>query len=66
MGDSVANSLAGDAGLRLPRLTILLGFLGLYIVVVGPITALVLRRRRRPEMAWVAVPTLALLFTGVA
>ena len=66
MGDGVANSLAGDAGLRLPRLSILLGFLGTYIVVVGPLTAFVLRRRRRPELAWVAVPTLALLFTGVA
>ncbi|MGH9039807.1 MAG: hypothetical protein ACRDZ3_06215, partial [Acidimicrobiia bacterium] len=66
MGDGVANSLARDAGLRLPRLATLLGFLGVYIVVVGPLTAVVLRRRRRPELAWVAVPTLALLFTGVA
>ena len=65
-GDGVANSLAGDAGLRLPRLAILLGFLGVYIVVVGPLTAFVLRRRRRPELAWVAVPVVALLFTGVA
>lgn len=65
-GDNVADSLAGDAGLRLPRLASLLGFLGVYIVVVGPLTAFVLRRRRRPELAWVAVPALALLFTGVA
>ncbi len=65
-GDNVADSLAGDAGLRLPRLAALLGFLGVYIVVVGPLTAFVLRRRRRPELAWVAVPALALLFTGVA
>ena len=65
-GNGVADSLAGDAGLRLPRLATLLGFLGVYIVVVGPLTAFVLRRRRRPELAWVAVPTVALLFTGVA
>lgn len=65
-GDQVADSLAGDAGLRLPRLATLLGFLGVYILVVGPVTAIVLRRRRRPELAWVAVPTVALLFTGVA
>ncbi|MGH9034869.1 MAG: hypothetical protein ACRD0O_03830, partial [Acidimicrobiia bacterium] len=65
-GDGVANSLGRDAGLRLPRLAILLGFLAVYIIVVGPLTAIVLRRRRRPELAWVAVPTLALLFTGVA
>ncbi len=65
-GDQVADSLAGDAGLRLPRLATLLGFLGVYILVVGPVTAVVLRRRRRPELAWVAVPVVALLFTGVA
>jgi hypothetical protein len=64
--DSVANSLAGDAGLRLPRLGWLLGFVGLYILAVGPLTAVVLRRRRRPELAWVVVPALAVMFTGFA
>ena len=61
--ESVADSLAGDAGLRLPGLPWLLGFLGLYIAVVGPVTGFVLRRRRRPDLAWVVVPGLAVLFT---
>jgi hypothetical protein len=64
--DSVANSLAGDAGLRLPGLGWLLGFVGIYILAVGPLTAIVLRRRRRPELAWVVVPALAVVFTGFA
>jgi hypothetical protein len=64
--ESVANSLAGDAGLRLPRLSWLLGFLGAYILVVGPMTAIVLRRRRRQDLAWVAVPALAVVFTALA
>ncbi|MDQ3945585.1 MAG: hypothetical protein M3357_10630 [Actinomycetota bacterium] len=63
---SVADSMAGDAGLRLPRLAWLLGFLGVYVLVVGPLTAVVLRRLRRPELAWVAVPALAVAFTVLA
>ena len=64
--ESVADSLARDAGLRLPGLPWLLGFLGLYIVVVGPVTGFVLRWRRRPDLAWVVVPALAVVFTVLA
>ncbi|MEW6472902.1 MAG: hypothetical protein AB1679_11575 [Actinomycetota bacterium] len=64
--ESVADSLARDAGLRLPRLPWLLGFLGVYIAVVGPVTGLVLRWRRRPDLAWVVVPGLAVVFTVLA
>ena len=60
------DSLARDAGLRLPKLPWLLGFLGVYIAVVGPVTGFVLRWRRRPDLAWVAVPGLAVLFTVLA
>lgn len=65
-GDGVAQTVARDAGLRLPRITTLLGFLGVYVLVVGPVTAVVLRRKRRPELAWVVVPALALVFTVAA
>ena len=64
--ESVADSLARDAGLRLPRLPWLLGFLGVYIAVVGPVTGFVLRWRRRPDLAWVVVPGLAVVFTVLA
>lgn len=64
--ESVADSLARDAGLRLPGLPWLLGFLGVYILVVGPVTGLVLRRRGRPDLAWIAVPGLAVMFTALA
>ena len=64
--ESVADSLARDAGLRLPGLPWLLGFLGLYIVVVGPVTGFVLRWRRRPDLTWVVVPALAVAFTVLA
>lgn len=65
-GFSIADTVARDAGLRLPRLVTLLGFLALYVLAVGPLTAVVLRRLRRPELAWVVVPALAVVFTLVS
>jgi hypothetical protein len=42
-------------------------FLGLlfYILLVGPVSYLVLKRRQRWEWSWLTIPALALLFTGV-
>ena len=60
---SVASSLASEAGLRAPRLGWLVGFLAVYVVAVGPLLFLAVRRGRRPELAWVAVPLVALLFS---
>ena len=63
-GVPVASSLAGDAGLRTPDIGWLVGFLALYVVVVGPVVFFAVRRRGRPELAWVAVPLVAVLFTS--
>ncbi|WP_353928555.1 DUF4350 domain-containing protein [Desulfofundulus kuznetsovii] len=35
-----------------------------YIVVAGPLVYLVLRKLQRPELTWLAVPLLAVIFTG--
>ena len=63
---NVADTVAGDAGLRIPDVGWLLGFLVAYVAIVGPLTFVVLRRVRRTGLAWVAVPLVAVLFTGVA
>ena len=60
----LASSLASDAGLRTPEIGWLVGFLALYVVVVGPVVFYAVRRRNRPELAWVAVPLVALLFSS--
>lgn len=60
---SAAASLASEAGLRSPRLGWLVGFLAVYVILVGPVLFFVVRRRRRPELAWVAVPLVAVLFS---
>jgi hypothetical protein len=59
----VATSLAADAGLRTPEIAWLVGFLVVYVVLVGPVAFFVLRRRGRPELAWVAIPLVAIVFS---
>lgn len=44
----------------------LIAFLVAHVVVVGPVLGLVLTRRRRPELAWVAVPVVTALFATAA
>lgn len=60
---SIGDALAVDAGLRVPAIGGLLAILLVYVVVVGPVTAVVLRRRGRSELAWVVVPVVAVVFT---
>ena len=54
------NSLPAVA---LPDLGLLFGLIVVYIVVIGPIDYLVLRRIDRREWAWVTMPVLVLVFS---
>lgn len=60
----LASTLATDAGLRTPEIGWLVGFLALYVVAVGPLLFLAVRRAGRPELAWVAIPLVAILFSS--
>ncbi|MGH2524027.1 MAG: hypothetical protein ACRDH2_16090, partial [Anaerolineales bacterium] len=51
-------------GLNLPSTWQICGFLGLYIVVIGPLNYLALKRLRRRELAWVTIPGLVLIFSA--
>ncbi len=42
---------------------LLAGFLLVYVLIVGPVNYLVLRRRRRPDLAWVTIPLLIVIFS---
>jgi hypothetical protein len=64
--EGIPDSVARDAGLRIPDITWLSGFLVAYVVIAGPVTFLLLRRARRTTLAWVAVPTVAVVFTAGA
>lgn len=61
MADALSDG--ADRAADLPWLAL---FLVVYIVVVGPLTAVLLARARRRELAWVAVPAVALVFTLAA
>ncbi|MFP5317251.1 MAG: hypothetical protein ACLGI2_03035 [Acidimicrobiia bacterium] len=65
-GPPLGDALASDAGFRVPELSWLVGFLALYVVVVGPGMYVLLRRRGRPELAWAVIPVVAVLFAGAA
>lgn len=62
---------AARAASSLPTVTLppawaLLAFLLIYVVVVGPINYLVLRRMNRRELAWITIPGLVILFSATA
>ncbi len=47
----------------LPAFWVVAGFLVLYVVCLGPLNFMVLRRLRRPELAWISIPVLVAGFT---
>ncbi len=49
--------------LNLPSTGVVLAFLLLYVLVIGPINYLALRRMRRLEWAWLTVPLVVLVFS---
>ena len=49
-----------------PTAGVLVGFLGLYVVMLVPVNYVVLRRLRRKELAWATVPALVVVFSFVA
>ncbi|MGQ0743671.1 MAG: hypothetical protein ACT4OS_04925 [Acidimicrobiales bacterium] len=63
---NLANALGGDGAFKIPGLGWLLGFLVIYLLLAGPVTFGVLRRRQRLELAWVVIPTLAVVFTAAS
>jgi hypothetical protein len=52
--------------LALPPITGLLVILGAYILIIGPINYLILKRLDRRELAWVTMPVLVLAFAAAS
>ena len=64
--DNLLRDALNLPALRLPSIGLLLLLMSSYIVVVGPVNFLLLRRLRRVELAWVTTPLLVLGFTAAA
>jgi len=63
-GGPMANALAKDSGFGLPPLSVVLPLMLVYVLIVGPLGFMLLRRLGRPQLLWLAVPTIAFLFTA--
>ncbi|MCS6777914.1 MAG: hypothetical protein RMJ43_09835 [Chloroherpetonaceae bacterium] len=63
---ALADALAGERASRIPSLWTLSAFIGLYILLLVPVSYLLLKRWDRRELAWITAPLLILAFTGVA
>jgi hypothetical protein len=59
--DNLLRSTLQLPGLRFPSSLVLLGLVLAYIVLIGPVNFIVLRRMRRPDLAWVTVPAIVLI-----
>lgn len=62
----MTQALAAIPSLEVPPAELLLALLAAYILLIGPISYIVLRRIDRRELAWVTAPVLVILFTAGA
>jgi hypothetical protein len=64
-GFSASQVAVSIPGLRLPSTAQLMAFLLIYIAIIGPINFFILKRLNRRELAWITIPALVLLFSGL-
>lgn len=62
--NAVAQALGNIPSLEVPGAELLLAIIVGYILLIGPISYIVLRRLDRREMAWISAPLLVVLFTA--
>jgi len=63
---SANRALASLPGLALPSAGIIFFLLGVYVLIVGPLNYFILRRLKRPELSWLTIPALIMVFTVAA
>jgi len=54
------------SNLNVPPALAVIGWLGLYILVIGPVNFLILKRLKRRTLAWLSIPMIAIIFSGIA
>ena len=66
VANAMTQALASLPSLAVPPAELLLAIIAGYILLIGPVSYLVLRRFDRRELAWVVAPALVLVFSGVS
>ncbi|OAN44992.1 hypothetical protein A6A03_02220 [Chloroflexus islandicus] len=64
--ENLASALTSLPALDLPSMNLLALLLGCYLIMVGPVTYLVLRRFDRLALGWVVVPAMTVIFAAIA
>ena len=62
----ISNALSNLPSLDLPSARNVAVLLGIYILLVGPVNYFVLRWRKRLHWAWITIPAITLVFTGLS
>jgi hypothetical protein len=62
--NAMGQALGNVPSLEVPPAELLLGVIVAYILLIGPISYVVLRRLDRRELAWITAPLLVMLFTA--
>jgi hypothetical protein len=65
-GWAAISAVSSLPSLSMPPLLQLVAYLLIYILVIGPLNYIILKRKNRRELAWVTIPALVILFSGVA
>jgi hypothetical protein len=65
-GYSAGTAVGSLPSLALPSAGTLMVFLLIYVLAIGPVNYMVLKRLNRRELAWVSIPVLVLFFTITA
>jgi hypothetical protein len=66
LGSMMGQALANLPSLAVPPAELLLAVIVGYILLIGPVTYLVLRRLDRRELAWIVAPVLVIVFSAVS
>ena len=63
---AAANAVTSLPNLNLPPTAVIVGFLLLYVLAIGPVNYLLLRIFKRRELAWISIPALVIIFSAAA
>lgn len=63
---SAGNAISSLNAQNLPAIWQIALLMLFYIIIIGPVNYMILKRRGKTERAWVTIPVIVLLFSGIA